>query len=312
MTTPDIGHIFVQPPARASRVPAPPPEPEPAAIELLIDGAAVTVPAGSTILEAARCWDRHPDPVHSRASPRSTSAAVRGRGERVPRLCGLLAAVEPGMEVLTTAAVRHSPRMVLELLGLVDLRWRAGRPDGRSPATRSGTARSRRGSGTPPRSRRSPSPSRSTTTCTCATTRAASCVHVRRGERRGSPEHVRDLGRRPRFGARNATSTMCRCRVRLRVLRHLHRRCPTGPSCSAPARVRLLGTWDRRAGEDGHDLSLLRRRLHARPARADNSIVKETSPLDSTASRPLCVKGSFGFDFVQLRPKGEAEGWPRG
>jgi len=54
VTTPDIGHIFVQPPARASRVPAPPPEPEPAAIELLIDGAAVTVPAGSTILEAAR------------------------------------------------------------------------------------------------------------------------------------------------------------------------------------------------------------------------------------------------------------------
>ncbi|MFN8630585.1 MAG: 2Fe-2S iron-sulfur cluster-binding protein [Chloroflexota bacterium] len=39
----------------------------------------------------------------------------------------------------------------------------------------------------------------------------------------------------------------------------------------------------------------------------DNRIVKVMSPLDSSVtSGNLCVKGRFGFDFVQVRPKGSA------
>ncbi len=37
----------------------------------------------------------------------------------------------------------------------------------------------------------------------------------------------------------------------------------------------------------------------------DNRIVKVLSPLDAqVTSGNLCVKGRFGFDFVQVRPKG--------
>ena len=41
----------------------------------------------------------------------------------------------------------------------------------------------------------------------------------------------------------------------------------------------------------------------------DNSIVKVLSPAGSeVTSGNLCVKGRFGFDFVQVRPKGQREG----
>ena len=37
----------------------------------------------------------------------------------------------------------------------------------------------------------------------------------------------------------------------------------------------------------------------------DDRIVKVTSPLDSSVTHGhLCVKGRFGFEFVQLLPKG--------
>jgi predicted molibdopterin-dependent oxidoreductase YjgC len=40
----------------------------------------------------------------------------------------------------------------------------------------------------------------------------------------------------------------------------------------------------------------------------DNEIVKVTSPLDSSVTDGhLCIKGRFGFQFVQLRPKGQRE-----
>ncbi|TMD75968.1 MAG: hypothetical protein E6I77_09975, partial [Chloroflexi bacterium] len=36
----------------------------------------------------------------------------------------------------------------------------------------------------------------------------------------------------------------------------------------------------------------------------DNSVVKVTSPLDhSVTSGHLCVKGRFGYQFVQKRPR---------
>ena len=37
----------------------------------------------------------------------------------------------------------------------------------------------------------------------------------------------------------------------------------------------------------------------------DNAIVKVTSPADSSVTDGhLCVKGRFGYEFVQLLPKG--------
>ena len=44
--------ILLRPAARPSRPPEPPPAPAREPVELSIDGVAVTVPAGSTILEA--------------------------------------------------------------------------------------------------------------------------------------------------------------------------------------------------------------------------------------------------------------------
>ena len=46
--------IIVNPPARPTRPPTPPPAPALPPVELTIDGEAVAVPAGSTILEACR------------------------------------------------------------------------------------------------------------------------------------------------------------------------------------------------------------------------------------------------------------------
>ncbi len=43
----------------------------------------------------------------------------------------------------------------------------------------------------------------------------------------------------------------------------------------------------------------------------DNAIVKVTSPLESSITHGhLCVKGRFGYDFVQLRPKGSERPGP--
>jgi predicted molibdopterin-dependent oxidoreductase YjgC len=40
----------------------------------------------------------------------------------------------------------------------------------------------------------------------------------------------------------------------------------------------------------------------------DNRIVKVLSPADSDVTQGnLCVKGRFGFEFVQVRPKGQRE-----
>ena len=49
-----IDHIPYEPPARPTTVPAAPPDRLIDAVELTIDGTAVSVPTGSTILEAAR------------------------------------------------------------------------------------------------------------------------------------------------------------------------------------------------------------------------------------------------------------------
>ena len=108
-------------PARPSRPPAAPPVPARAAIALTIDGAAVTVPAGSTILDACRsqgidtptlCYAENLTPVNV---CRVCVVEVTGSRVLVPA-CSR--PVEAGMEVQTDSdRVRLSRKMVLEFLG---------------------------------------------------------------------------------------------------------------------------------------------------------------------------------------------------
>jgi predicted molibdopterin-dependent oxidoreductase YjgC len=116
----DIAHIFREPPARPTRVPGPPPVPAPAVVELTIDGRAVSVAAGATILDACRaesieiptlCFLETLAPVNA---CRVCVVEVAGARTLVPA-CSRR--VEAGMAVQTASErVRHSRRLVLELL----------------------------------------------------------------------------------------------------------------------------------------------------------------------------------------------------
>jgi predicted molibdopterin-dependent oxidoreductase YjgC len=82
--------------------------------------------------------------------------------------------------------------------------------------------------------------------------------------------------------------------------------CPTGALMPrSEHEMRLAGTWDEASQSEvdticpycGVGCTLT---LHVQ----DNAIVKVTSPMDSSVtSGHLCVKGRFGFEFVQGRPK---------
>ena len=116
-----IDHIYTEPPARSPRVPEAPPAADIASVEVVIDGAPVSVPAGSTILEAARsvgidtptlCYLENLTPVNV---CRVCVVEVTGSRVLVPA-CSRR--VEPGMEVQTDSErVRLSRKVVLELLG---------------------------------------------------------------------------------------------------------------------------------------------------------------------------------------------------
>jgi predicted molibdopterin-dependent oxidoreductase YjgC len=102
-------------------VPGPPPEPAPEPVTLTIDGSDVTVPAGTTLLGAIRaagtdtptlCTIESLTPVNV---CRVCVVELEGARTLVPS-CSRR--VEPGMVVLTDSdRVRHSRRLVLELLG---------------------------------------------------------------------------------------------------------------------------------------------------------------------------------------------------
>ena len=323
MTAPDIGHIFVQPPARATRVPEPPPAPEVEGVEVVIDGAAVTVPAGSTILDAARsagidtptlCYLESLTPVNV---CRVCVVEVTGSRVLVPA-CSRR--VEPGMEVQTDSErVRHSRRMVLELLGSsVDLSL-AGpvAPDGDLAryAARYGADPSRFGGADAAETVAQPVKVdndlyvRDYSRCILCYKCVEAC-----GEDAQNTFAISVAGRG--FGAQISTeldvplpeSACVYCGNCIGV-------CPTGALMfRSEHEMRVAGTWDPAAQTVtdticpycGVGCTLT---LHVQ----DNAIVKVGSPIESSvASGHLCVKGRFGFEFVQLRPKGEAEGWPRG
>ena len=112
---------MLTPPARASRPPVPPPVETRPPVALTIDGVEVSVPAGTTILEACRaqgvdtptlCYPENLTPVNV---CRVCVVEVTGSRVLVPA-CSRK--VEAGMEVQTDSErVRLSRKMVLEFLG---------------------------------------------------------------------------------------------------------------------------------------------------------------------------------------------------
>jgi predicted molibdopterin-dependent oxidoreductase YjgC len=336
--------IFIGALPRSPTVPGPPPQREPEAVELTIDGRPVTVPKGSTIL-----------------------AACRAEGIDVPTLCQVdtltpegvcrLCVVDTGGKVLTPSCsarvaagmvvetendkVRHSRKLVLELLGSsvdIDL---AGPtlPDGSIGRymERYEADPARFGPPAPPaapgeRDTRQTghhhAPDGSTAENVAQPVKVDNDLYVRDYSRcilcykcveacGEDAQNTFALGVAGRgLDARITTefdvplpeSACVYCGNCIAV-------CPTGALMfRSEYEMRQAGTWDPDAQTVtdticpycgvGCTLS-----LHVQ----DNRIVKVSSPLDAQVTEGnLCVKGRFGFDFVQVRPKGDAEGWPRG
>ena len=329
--------ILLKPPARASRPPAPPPVEAPPDIELTIDGVAVTVPAGTTLLGACRqqgidtptlCYAENLTPVNV---CRVCVVEVTGSRVLVPA-CSRKA--EAGMEVQTdTERVRTSRKVVLEFLGSsVDVSLAGPAvPDGtiQSYMSRYGADPSRYG---PPaaaatageRDDRTPghhhAASGDATAATVAQpTKIDNDLYVRDyskcilcykcveacGEDAQNTFAIAVAGRG--FDARISTeqavplpeSACVYCGNCIGV-------CPTGALMAKPEYdMRAAGTWDESAQTVTSTICPYCGvgcvvDLHVQ----DDKILKVTSPLDSTVTDGhLCVKGRFGFEFVNERPK---------
>jgi predicted molibdopterin-dependent oxidoreductase YjgC len=335
--TPEIlADILVTPPARASRPPAPPPVQAPPPVAVTIDGEAVTVPAGTTILGACReqgidtptlCYAENLTPVNV---CRVCVVEVTGSRVLVPA-CSRK--VEPGMDIQTDSErVRLSRKMVLEFLGSsVDLSL-AGpiAPDGSiaSYAERYGADPSRYG---PPDAPSAPgerdgresghhhAPAGDASAATVAQpTKVDNNLYVRDyakcilcykcvdacGEEAQNTFAIAVAGRG--FDARISTeqavplpeSACVYCGNCIGV-------CPTGALMfKSEYDMREAGTWDESVQTQtdticpycGVGCAVT---LHAQ----DDRIVKVTSPTDSSVTDGhLCIKGRFGFEFVNNRP----------
>ena len=328
--------ILLTPPARASKAPAAPWVEPPATIALTIDGEAVSVPAGTTILGACRqqgidtptlCYADNLTPVNV---CRVCVVEVTGSRVLVPA-CSR--PVEAGMEVQTDSErVRTSRKMVLEFLGSsVDISLAGPRPRTARPRpTPSAMARTRRGTGRrrhrPPRASAMRT-SRATTTPRRATRRAATvaqptkidndlyvrdyskcilcykCVEAC-GEDAQNTFAIAVAGRG--FDARISTeqavplpeSACVYCGNCIGV-------CPTGALMAKPEYdMREAGTWDPSQQTVTETICPYcgvgcAVELHVQ----DEKILKVTSPLDSSVTAGhLCIKGRFGFEFVNERP----------
>jgi len=336
VATMPLTEILLSPPARSSRTPAPPPVPTPASVALTIDGEAVTAPAGSTILDACRthgidtptlCYAENLAPVNV---CRVCVVEVAGSRVLVPA-CSRK--VEAGMQIGTdTDRVRLSRKMVLEFLGSsVDVSLAGPAvPDGSiaAYAQRYGADPTRYGPAAEParpgeRDSREAghhhAPAGEASAATVAQpTRIDNELYVRDyskcilcykcveacGEDAQNTFAIAVAGRG--FDARISTeeavplpqSACVYCGNCIGV-------CPTGALMfKSEYDMREAGTWDEAAQTVtdticpycgvGCAVS-----LHAQ----DDRIVKVTSPLDSSVTEGhLCIKGRFGFEFVNERP----------
>ncbi len=236
-----------------------PPVEAPPPIELTIDGAAVTVPAGTTILGACRAaGHRHADPVLRRepdAGQRLPGLRRRGRPARACSCRPARARSRPGWRSRPTpSGCALSRKVVLEFLGSsVDVSLAGPAvPDGTirvvhasatartptrygPPAAPAGGRRARRARARPPPragGRRDGGDGRPADQDRQRPLRPRllevhPLLQVRRGVRRGRPEHVRDRGRRARVRRPDLDRAgRAAARVGVRVLRQLHRRLP--------------------------------------------------------------------------------------
>ncbi|HET7474097.1 MAG TPA: 2Fe-2S iron-sulfur cluster-binding protein [Candidatus Limnocylindrales bacterium] len=325
-----LTEIVLTPPERASRPPTRPHVEAPPPVELSIDGVPVTVPAGSTILEACRaqgidtptlCYLENLTPVNV---CRVCVVEVTGSRVLVPA-CSRK--VEAGMDVRTdTERVQHSRKMVLEFLGSsVDL---STAPSALGYLDRYGADPSRYGPPAAPaepgeRDRHEaghhhPPPADGELMQTVAQpVKVDNELYVRDyskcilcykcveacGEDAQNTFAIAVAGRG--FDARISTesavplpdSACVYCGNCIGV-------CPTGALMfRSEHEMRAAGTWDESAQTMteticpycGVGCAL---ELHVQ----DNAIVKVTSPMDSSVTDGhLCVKGRFGFAFVQSR-----------
>jgi predicted molibdopterin-dependent oxidoreductase YjgC len=323
--------ILLYPPARPSRPPVAPPREAPAPVELTIDGQAVTIPAGSTILEACRaqgidtptlCYLENLTPVNV---CRVCVVEVTGSRVLVPA-CSRK--VEPGMEVQTdTERVRHSRKMVLEFLGSsVDL---STAPSAQGYVDRYGANTERYGEAAPPAAAGERDAHEAGHHHAPGAADAQRAQTVQQPVKVDNELYVRDYSKcilcykcveacgedaqntfaiavaGRGFDARISTeqavplpdSACVYCGNCIGV-------CPTGALMfKSEHDMRAAGTWDETAQTVtqticpycGVGCAL---DLHVQ----DNSIVTVTSPLDSSVTDGhLCIKGRFGFQFVQNR-----------
>jgi len=327
----DVERIYYEPPARPSRIPAAPEAPAPPAIEITLDGRPVVVPAGSTILDACRAEGIHVPTLCFLESLTPVNACrvcvVEVTGSRV-LVPACSRRVEAGMEVQTgSQRVRHSRKLVLELLGsAVDLSLAPGVAEmmveyEADPA--------RFGPPAPPaaageREAREPGhhhpPSEAAAETVAQPMKVDNDLYVRDysrcilcykcveacGADAQNTFAIAVAGRG--FDARISTeydapltSSACvYCGNCIGV-------CPTGALMfRSEHEMRAAGTWDEAAQARtdticpycGVGCTLT---LHVQ----DNQVVKVTSPMDSSVTEGhLCIKGRFGFEFVQRLPRG--------
>jgi predicted molibdopterin-dependent oxidoreductase YjgC len=336
--------IILNPPARPSRPPSAPPTVAPPPVELSIDGRAVSAPAGSTILDACRaegidtptlCYLESLTPVNA---CRVCVVEVAGSRVLVPA-CSRK--IEPGMEVQTDSdRVRLSRKLVLEFLGSsVDLSLAGTAAADGSIASYITRYKAEPGRFGPPaaaadageRDAREPGHHHAPDGIGAETVgqpvKVDNDLYIRDyskcilcykcveacGSDAQNTFAIAVAGRG--FDARISTesdvplpSSACvYCGNCIGV-------CPTGALMfSSEHQMRTEGTWDesRQTETDticpycGVGCTLT---LHVQ----DNEIVKATSPLDhDVTSGHLCIKGRFGWQFVQNRAREEPEGAPR-
>jgi predicted molibdopterin-dependent oxidoreductase YjgC len=331
---PPPGVVYTTPPARASKIPEAPPTPLPSRVSLKVDGVEVSVPAGSTILEACRaqgidiptmCYLENLTPVNV-----CRVCVVEVKGSRVlAPACSRR--VEEGMEVQTESErVQLSRKVVLEFLGSsVDLslagpsepngdaaryRERYGADPGRfgTPATPAGAhERDGREAG----HHHAPAGSEAAHAATVEqpvkvdnnlyVRDYAKCILCYKcveacGEDAQNTFAIAVAGRG--FDARISTewntplpdSACVYCGNCIGV-------CPTGALMfKSEHDMRAAGTWDESAQSVTQTICPYcgvgcAVDLHVQ----DNQIVKVTSPMDSSVTDGhLCIKGRFGFEFT--------------
>ena len=334
---PPPGLVYTTPAGRSTRVPEAPPAPVRAPVTLQIDGVEVTVPAGSTILEACRaqgldiptlCYLENLTPVNV-----CRVCVVEVKGSRVlAPACSRK--VEPGMEVQTESErVRLSRKVVLEFLGSsVDLSLagpqqpngdaaryaeRYGADPGRYGAPASASAaneRDRHDAG----HHHAPGGSEAALASTVSqpvkvdnnlyVRDYAKCILCYKcveacGEDAQNTFAIAVAGRG--FDARISTewnaplpdSACVYCGNCIGV-------CPTGALMfKSEHDMRAAGTWDESAQTTTSTICPYcgvgcAVDLHVQ----NNTIVKVTSPMDSTVTEGhLCIKGRFGFEFTNAR-----------